>query len=136
MIPEWHSSSLHSQQISTTTSTNPTMPHNSVPPETGLRRMTTQTKNADTHPGKVVVDALHTQRLKDVIQKEKKEKQARKDTVDQAKANAEAGVHATSLLEATDAHVAANEAKQIPHRHQQPGHGMFSIAPEWKVRTH
>ena len=112
------------------------MPHNSIPPETGLRRMTTRAKNADTHPGKIVIEALHTQHPKEVIQNEKNEKQARKDTVDRAKANAEAGVHTTALLEAADASVAANEAKQIPCRRQLPGHGMFSIAPEWKVRTH
>jgi len=128
MIPQRRGSSLRNQQTSTLTSTNLVMPRNRIPPETGLR-MVTRAKNADTHPGMVVRDALRAQRPKEVIQNEKQEKKAKKDAADQAKANAKAGVHAAAQLEAEDAHAAAMEDKWVP-RHRQPGRGMFSIAPE------
>lgn len=74
-------------------------------------------------------DALRSQRPKEVIQKEKEGKQAKKDAADQVKAIAEAGVHAAEQIEAEDELATAKEGEQIPRRRQRRS-GMFDIAPE------
>ncbi len=98
-----------------------TMPHvnSDMDTDTGIKRMTTWSKNATTHPGLMAQDALRVNQKKEDIDKERKLKNAQKEANRKKKAADEAqqaaGEDYIIQLKADEA-AAANVDKEFPRK--------------------
>ena len=90
-----------------------------MPNEPDPNRMRTRASNSNAHPGARAADALRVYRPKEVIQREKDEKKARKEAKEEQRltveANKKAGKKYISQLEAEVAAEAADD--KYPRHH-------------------